>query len=91
MPDDRRRNNKPLARRRRPVLRDQRGIPHSREFTAGPDGGSEYKIRGIPTYLWRSVRAKAKRERVSVRSVVLHSLRLWVGRADAATAKHSPR
>jgi hypothetical protein len=64
--------------RRRPVLRDQRGIKHSREFTPGPDGGSEYKIRGIPTHLWISVRAKARRERVSVRSVLLHQLRSWV-------------
>ena len=78
MSKERRPFQKPSGARRRPVLRDQRGIKHSREFTPGPDGGSEYKIRGIPTHLWISVRAKARRERVSVRSVLLQHLRSWV-------------
>ena len=63
---------------RRPALRDQRGIPHSLDFTAGPDGGIELKIRGINSIFWNRVRRKAKREKVSVRSVVLNQLLSWV-------------
>lgn len=54
------------------------GIKRNYEFTAGPDGGSEYTLRGIPSKFWRRVRQKATREQVSVRSVVLSQLRSWV-------------
>lgn len=78
---------KSTGARRRPVLRDQRGIRHSFDFTAGPDGGAEYRIRGIPTRFWVRVRAKARRERTSVRSIVLQHLHTWVARDGARAAR----
>jgi hypothetical protein len=69
---------KTQRRRKRSALTDQRGISHSFAFTPGPDGGTEFKIRGIPTRMWRTVRAKARREQVSVRSVVLKLLQTWI-------------
>lgn len=55
--------------------RKRRG--YSREFT--PRGeGKAYMIDRIPTRLWQRVRAKARREGVSVRSKILSGLRAWV-------------
>ena len=70
------------ARARRPVLRDQRGISHCYDFHPGPDGGAEFKIRGIPRDLWAQARERAKRENISMRAVVLQQLRRWVERSE---------
>lgn len=67
-------------------LVDQAGIRHSWEFTPGPNGGVEYTLRGIPSKFWRRVRAKAKREQVSMRSIVLQLLRQWISRDDSRAA-----
>ena len=75
---------KSKRRHRTNALVDQRGIPHTFDFTPGPDGGAEYKIRGIPSYMWRSVRAKARREHRSVRAVVLGLLQEWIESEPAA-------
>lgn len=64
----------------------QAGIAHSWDFTPGPDGGLDYRLRSIPTNFWRSVRAKAKRERVSTRAVILRLLQSWVDRDDPRAA-----
>ena len=77
-------------RTKRNELIDQRGVSHSFQFTPGPDGGAEYKLRGIPTHFWRTVKARARREHVSVRSVVLTLLQSWV-REDSASAHSSTR
>jgi len=79
---------KPVATRENGGLVDQRGIPHTFEFTPGPDGGSEYKLRGIPTWFWRRVRAKARRDKRSVRSVVLSLLQDWIDEQQPVPPVH---
>ena len=46
---------------------------YSREFTARTDGKT-YSMQGIPADLWRKVRAKSKREGVSLRAMLLRRL-----------------
>lgn len=50
---------------------------YSREFTAKGEGKS-YLLDGIPAGFWASVRAKCKRENVSVRAQILTLLKQWV-------------
>lgn len=75
-------HSRSAARARRPVLRDQRGISHSFEFTPGKDGGAEFAIRRVPTEFYDRVRARARRENLSLRTVVLQQLRRWVERSE---------
>ena len=74
---------------RRARASTQRGIKHSWDFTPGPDGGAEYKLRGIPSRMWRTVRAKARREQRSVRCVVLELLRTWIDRDTSNITSNS--
>jgi hypothetical protein len=49
---------------------------YSGEFpTAGKT--SRYLLDYIPTVLWRQARAKAKRENVSMRTLILRLLQAW--------------
>lgn len=50
--------------------------PYSREFPR-QDNSKEYALQGIPAGLLRAARAKAKREHVSLRIVLLRLLTGW--------------
>jgi hypothetical protein len=52
--------------------------PHTRAFTADAGTGKNYLLDGVPAALWSTVRAKAKRDGVSVRAVILHLLTQWI-------------
>lgn len=55
----------------------RRKAPRSSEFpTTGPS--TQYLLSGIPRDLWKTVKAKAKREGVSLRTLVLRLLSKWV-------------
>lgn len=51
---------------------------YSREFTPAPQGHRKYLLDRIPVQLWEDVRAKAKREGISVRALILRLLKEWV-------------
>jgi hypothetical protein len=53
---------------------------YSKEFKPHGDTGKRYLLDKIPAGLWADVRAKAKREGVSVRALVLSLLREWLKR-----------
>lgn len=53
---------------------------YSREFKPRGDTGKRYLLDKIPAGLWSEVRAKAKREGVSIRALILRLLSEWVGR-----------
>lgn len=51
---------------------------YSREFTPAPQGHARYLLDKIPAGFWREVRAKAKREGVSIRALILKLLSEWL-------------
>jgi hypothetical protein len=51
---------------------------YSREFRPKGATGKRYMLDAIPAGLWNDVRAKAKREGVSVRALILSQLKTWV-------------
>ena len=51
---------------------------YSREFRPVAGTGKRYMLDAIPAGLWNDVRKKAKREGVSVRSLILSQLKTWV-------------
>ncbi len=51
---------------------------YSREFTPRTETYGRYLLDKIPATLWRDVKAKAKREGVSVRALILGLLRGWL-------------
>jgi hypothetical protein len=53
---------------------------YSKEFKPHGDTGKRYLLDDIPAGLWTEVRAKAKREGVSVRALILRLLTEWVAR-----------
>jgi len=56
---------------------------YNRTFT--PRGrGKRYLLDAIPAGMWVAVRAKAKREGVSLRALILQLLREWLDRAERA-------
>lgn len=67
------------------TTRARRGRPYSRDFTPRGDTGKRYLLDGIPATLWASVRARARREGISVRALILQLLTAWVERADDVT------
>lgn len=67
-------NNEGGASNRAP--RRRRG--YSRDFKPRGDTGKRYLLDKIPAGLWSAVRAKCKREGLSVRAVVLGLLQGWV-------------
>ena len=54
---------------------------YSREFTPAPQGHARYLLDKIPAPLWKQARAKAKREGVSMRALILRLLQQWLGEA----------
>lgn len=53
---------------------------YSREFTPAPQGSRRYVLDRIPVPLWLAVQDKAKREKVSIRSLILTLLTEWLAR-----------
>lgn len=51
---------------------------YSKEFRPHGDTGKRYLLDDIPAWLWTDVKAKCKREGVSVRAAILTLLRDWV-------------
>jgi hypothetical protein len=51
---------------------------YSRDFTPPTDAHGRYLLDKIPAQLWIRVRAKAKREGVSLRALILSLLVTWV-------------
>jgi hypothetical protein len=58
---------------------------YSREFKPHGNTGKRYLLDDIPAGLWAEVRARAKREGVSVRALILSLLQRWVGRGPDQT------
>lgn len=50
---------------------------YSREFTPKSDTYGRYLLDKIPATLWARVKAKAKREGISVRALILSLLSEW--------------
>lgn len=53
---------------------------YSRDFKPHGDTGKRYLLDQIPAGLWSDVRAKARREGISVRALILKLLKDWVSR-----------
>jgi hypothetical protein len=51
---------------------------YSRDFTPHGDSGKRYLLDEIPAGLWSAVRAKAKRDGVSLRGLILRLLQDWL-------------
>ena len=51
---------------------------YSRDFTPRTDTYGRYLLDKIPATLWREAKAKAKREGVSMRALLLGFLRDWL-------------
>lgn len=53
---------------------------YSREFRPHGDTGKRYLLDDIPAGLWADVKAKCKRDGVSIRALILTLLREWLAR-----------
>lgn len=51
---------------------------YSREFRAHGSSGKRYMLDEIPAGFWEAVRAKAKKEGVSLRALILGLLKTWL-------------
>ena len=51
---------------------------YSRDFTPRSESFGRYLLDRIPTTLWRDVQAKAKREGISLRALILSLLKGWL-------------
>ena len=51
---------------------------YSKDFTPHADSGKRYLLDNIPAGLWAEVKAKAKREGISVRALILQLLTKWI-------------
>lgn len=51
---------------------------YSKSFTPQSEGYGRYLLDKIPATLWRDVKAKAKRDGISIRALVLGQLRDWI-------------
>lgn len=52
---------------------------YSRDFTPRSGTYGRYLLDKIPATLWRDVKAKAKREGISIRALLLKLLTDWLG------------
>ena len=55
---------------------------YSRDFTPHGDTGKRYLLDDIPAGLWTAVKAKAKRQGLSLRALILQLLTEWLARED---------
>ncbi len=51
---------------------------YSKDFTPRTETYGRYLLDKIPAQLWRDVKAKAKREGISVRALILKMLTDWL-------------
>lgn len=51
---------------------------YSKDFTPRSEGYGRYLLDKIPATLWREATAKAKREGISMRALILGWLKDWV-------------
>jgi len=58
--------------------------PYSKKFTPHGDSGKHYLLARIPAGLWTAVRAKAKRDGFSLRTLILQLLTEYVEREGGA-------
>lgn len=56
--------------------------PYSTQFTARGIP-RRYLLSGIPPTLWENIRAKAKREGIAVRTLILQLLQAWLEGASS--------
>jgi hypothetical protein len=54
---------------------------YSREFKSHGDTGKRYLLDDIPAGLWSDVKAKCKRDGISIRAVILTLLKDWLTRS----------
>lgn len=62
---------------------DNRGMAkrgYSREFKPHGETGKRYLLDDIPAGLWADVKAKCKRDGISIRAVILTLLREWLAK-----------
>ena len=57
---------------------------YSKDFTPRSKGYGRYLLDKIPATLWRVARAKAKREGVSMRALLLRLLQQWAASGEEA-------
>lgn len=57
--------------------------PYSKAFTAR-SGPRRYLLSGIPPTLWENARAKARREGVAMRTLILTLIEEWLARPPEA-------
>jgi hypothetical protein len=57
--------------------------PYSLQFTA-QGKPVRYLLSGIPPTLWRNARARAKRENVAMRTLILALVKTWTDRPEGA-------
>jgi hypothetical protein len=53
---------------------------YSREFKVHGETGKRYMLDEIPAGMWAEVKAKAKREGISLRALILTLLKEWLAR-----------
>ena len=58
---------------------------YSREFKPRGDTGKRYLLDDIPAGLWADVKAKCKRDGISVRALILTLLRSWLKSGEKET------
>lgn len=61
-----------------PKKREFKTGGYSREFTPHGETGKRYLLDEIPAGLWSAVKAKAKRQGISLRALILSQLKAWV-------------
>lgn len=59
---------------------------YSKEFRPHGESGKRYLLDQIPAGLWADVKAKAKRQGISLRALILSKLKAWV--EDESDASH---
>jgi len=60
---------------------------YSKSFTPHGETGKRYLLDSIPAGLWSRVRAKAKREGISLRALILQLLTEWAAEPEAQAAE----
>lgn len=53
---------------------------YSRDFTPAKQGHKRYLLDAIPVPFWKEVQEKAKREKISIRALILGLLSDWLKR-----------
>lgn len=55
---------------------------YSRDFKVHGNTGKRYLLDEIPAGLWADVKAKCKRDGISIRALILQLLTTWLDRRD---------